>query len=163
MCGPNSGPTAVTRTAVHTHTPITGSCKSDIAFRPMAAPSSSDTVECTDLDNHEFAQYILQEHGTYFPKWVRADMTNSRVRSQPHRFEDMNVVAELIPNMKQRIDQIQAQHTAELEKLYAHQAAQYLDDALDRYAAQDDEANGDYSGVIDVSHSSQKIFPTNYL
>jgi hypothetical protein len=40
----------------------------------MAAPSSSDTVERTDLDNHEFAQYILQEHGTYFPKWARADM-----------------------------------------------------------------------------------------
>jgi|SRR6266850_2300668 len=48
--------------------------RSDIAFQLMAAPSSSDTVERTDLDNHEFAQYILQEHGTYFPKWARADI-----------------------------------------------------------------------------------------
>jgi hypothetical protein len=37
----------------------------------MATPSSTETVERTDLENHEFAQYILQEHGTYFPKWAR--------------------------------------------------------------------------------------------
>ena len=64
----------------------------------------------------------------------------------------MSSLTESVPNLKQRINQMQTQHTAELEKLYAHQAAQYLDDALDRYAAQDDEANGDYSGVIDVCH-----------
>ena len=58
-----------------------------------------------------------------------------------------------ISGAKQRIDQIQAQHDVELEKLYKRQAAQYLDDALDRYAAQDDEASGDYSDVIDVSRS----------
>jgi hypothetical protein len=75
----------------------------------------------------------------------------------------MNVFAETIPNLKHRIDQIQIQHTAELEKLHAHQVAQYLDDALDRYAAQDDEANGDYSGIIDVSHSLKKKFPANHL
>jgi len=75
----------------------------------------------------------------------------------------MNPFAESIPNLKQRINQIQEQHTAELEKLHAHQAAQYLDDALDRYAAQGDEANGDYSGIIDVSHSLKKQIPTNHL
>jgi hypothetical protein len=54
--------------------PITGSGISDIAPRLMAAPSSPETVERTDLEKHEFAQYILREHGTYFPKWARADM-----------------------------------------------------------------------------------------
>jgi hypothetical protein len=53
--------------------------------------------------------------------------------------------------MKQRIDQLQTQHTAELEKLYARQAAQYLDDALDRYAAQNDEAESGYSESDDIN------------
>lgn len=65
----------------------------------------------------------------------------------------MEPLPDSISGTRQRIDQIQAQHDVELEKLYARQAAQYLDDALDRYAAQDDEANGDYSDAIDVSHS----------
>jgi hypothetical protein len=66
----------------------------------------------------------------------------------------MDPFTESIPNLKQRINQTQEKHTAELEKLYAHQTAQYIDDALDRYAAQSDEANGDdYSDIIDVSHS----------
>src|SRR6266853_6158576 len=69
----------------------------------------------------------------------------------------MSSLTESVPNLKQRINQMQTQHTAELEKLYARQAAQYLDDALDRYAAQDDEANGDYSGVIDVCHFQKKF------
>jgi hypothetical protein len=68
----------------------------------------------------------------------------------------MTPLTESISDTKQRINQIQTQHTTELEKLYARQAAQYLDDALDRYGAQDEEANGDYAGVIDVGHS-QKI------
>jgi hypothetical protein len=62
----------------------------------------------------------------------------------------MSGFVESVPNMKQRIDQLQAQHTAELEKLYTRQAAQYLDDALDRYAAQNDEADSGYSDEIDV-------------
>jgi len=37
----------------------------------MAAPSSTETVERTDLEKHDFAQYILREHGMYFPKWAR--------------------------------------------------------------------------------------------
>jgi hypothetical protein len=72
----------------------------------------------------------------------------------------MTVFVDSIPNLKQRIDQIQTQHSAELEKLYAHQAAQYFDDALDRHAAQNDEAGDDYSGIIDVRRFS-KISPTN--
>lgn len=60
---------------------------------------------------------------------------------------------ESVPNMKQRINQLQTQHTAELEKLYARQAAQYLDDAIDRYAAQNDEADNDYSDDINVCRS----------
>jgi hypothetical protein len=75
----------------------------------------------------------------------------------------MTPFSDSVPNVKQRINQTQAQHTAELEKLYAHQAAQYLDDVLDQYAAQDDEANGDYSGVIDVCHSPKKKIPTNHV
>ena len=62
----------------------------------------------------------------------------------------MSGFVESVPNMKQRIDQLQAQHTAELEKLYVRQAAQYLDDALDRYEAQNDEAESGYSDDINV-------------
>jgi len=101
--------------------------------------SSAENVERSDLDKHEFAQYILREHGSYFPK-----------------FDDMTVFVDSIPNLKQRIDQIQTQHSAELEKLYAHQAAQYFDDALDRYAAQNDEASDDYSGIIDELYDQSR-------
>jgi hypothetical protein len=69
------------------------------------------------------------------------------------RFADMSLVTESIPNLKQRINQLQTRHTAQLEKLYAHQAAQYLDEALDQYMAQKDEANGGCSGEIDVRPS----------
>jgi hypothetical protein len=61
--------------------------------------------------------------------------------------------------MKQRINQLQTQHTAQLDKLYARQAAQYLDDALDRYAAQDDEANSGYSDDINVCPSQDLRTP----
>lgn len=71
----------------------------------------------------------------------------------------MSVFAESVPDLKQRIKQLQTRHTTELEKLYAHQAAQYLDDALDQYTAQNDEANGGYSGSIDVCYS--QAFPAN--
>jgi hypothetical protein len=74
LCVNQFGPGVAARAIQLSTVPITGSGKSNIAFQLMAAPSSSDTVERTDLDNHEFAQYILQEHGTYFPKWARADM-----------------------------------------------------------------------------------------
>jgi hypothetical protein len=62
----------------------------------------------------------------------------------------MSGFVESVPNMKQRINQLQTQHTAELEKLYARQAAQYVDDAIDRYAAQNDEADSGYSDDINV-------------
>lgn len=65
----------------------------------------------------------------------------------------MSSFVESIPYLKQRIDQLQTQHTAELEKLYEHQAAQYLDDALDRYASQSDEADDGYSADISVRRS----------
>ncbi len=55
----------------------------------------------------------------------------------------MPVFVESVPNLKQRINQLQVQHTAALEKLYEDQAARYLDDALDRYLAQDDVADDD--------------------
>jgi hypothetical protein len=67
-----------------------------------------------------------------------------------HRLADMSAFTESIPDLKQRINQLQTRHTGELEKLCAHQAAQYLDDALDQYMAQNDEANGGYSADIDV-------------
>ena len=62
----------------------------------------------------------------------------------------MSGFVESVPNVKQRIDQLQTQHTAELENLYARQAEQYLQDARDRYAAQNDEADTGYSDGIDV-------------
>jgi len=62
----------------------------------------------------------------------------------------MSGFVESVPNVKQRIDQLQTQHTAELENLYARQAEQYLQDARDRYAAQNDEADTGYSDDIDV-------------
>ncbi|KAI0306034.1 hypothetical protein B0F90DRAFT_1814841 [Multifurca ochricompacta] len=107
--------------------------------------SSAEHIERSDLDKHEFAQYILQEHGTHFPK-----------------FADMSVFVESIPDLKQRINQLQTQHAAELEKVYARQAAQYLDDALDRYMAQDDEAaNGSYSGIINELYGQPRRERTN--
>ena len=60
----------------------------DIAFRLMAAPSSAETVERTDLEKHDFAQYILQEHGMYFPKWARADMA---VLGNAHNHADSRI------------------------------------------------------------------------
>jgi hypothetical protein len=72
------------------------------------------------------------------------------------RFADMSVFTESVPNLKQRINQLQTRHTAQLENLYAHQATQYLDEALDQYMAQSDEANGGgYSEDIDVRFFSR--------
>ncbi len=62
----------------------------------------------------------------------------------------MSGFVESVPNVKQRIDQLQTQRTTELEKLYARQAEQYLEDALDRYAAQNDAGDGGYSDDINV-------------
>lgn len=121
----------------------------------MATP---EDVDYADIEKHEFAQYILREHGTYFPKWAPVDVESLR-HSQSCRFEDMSGFVESAPNVKQRIDQLQTQHTAQLEKLYARQAAQYLEDALDRYAAQDDEAGSGYSDDINVRHSQ---YSTNF-
>jgi hypothetical protein len=112
--------------------------------------SSTETIERSDLDKHEFAQHILREHGTYFPKWAVAEITMLGTTHNLHRLADMSAFTESVPDLKQRINQLQTRHTAELEKLYAHQAAQYLDDALDQYMAQNDEANGGYSADIDV-------------
>jgi hypothetical protein len=67
----------------------------------------------------------------------------------------MSGLVESVPNLKQRINQLQAQHLDELENLYAHQASRYLDDALDRYLAQDEEAGGGgYAQAIEV-----RLFP----
>ncbi|KAI9464483.1 hypothetical protein BJY52DRAFT_1249381 [Lactarius psammicola] len=103
------------------------------------SPPPVEHIERSDLDKHEFAQYILQEHGTYFPK-----------------FSDMSVFVESAPNLKQRINQLQAQHNAELEKLYAHQAARYLDDALDRYLAQDEDADSGYVKTVEELYDGSR-------
>lgn len=66
----------------------------------------------------------------------------------------MSVLVESASNLKQRINQLQAQHSTELENLYAHQATRYLDDALDRYLAQNEEADSGYAQAIDV-----RLFP----
>jgi hypothetical protein len=117
---------------------------------------SAENIERSDLDKHEFAQYIFQQSGTYFPKWGCCHFISPEEKKKltlSRRFADMSVFTESIPNLKQRINQLQTRHTAQLEKLYAHQAAQYLDEALDQYMAQSDEANGGYSGDIDVCPS----------
>jgi hypothetical protein len=74
----------------------------------------------------------------------------------------MSGFVESVPNLKQRIDQLQTQHTAELENLYAHQADQYLQDARDRYAAQNDEADTSYSDDIDVRSSQHLRMPPGW-
>ena len=74
----------------------------------------------------------------------------SQITHNPPRSEDMSGFVESVPNVKQRIDQLQTQHTEELGKLCARQAEQYLEDARDRYAAQNDEAGPCYSDDIDV-------------
>lgn len=66
---------------------------------------------------------------------------------------------ESAPNLKQRINQLQAQHLTELEKLYADQAVRYRDDALDRYLAHDEEADSGYAKAIDVRFYPK--FPVN--
>ena len=119
----------------------------------MAAPgpSSAENVDYSDIEKHEFAQYFLREHGTYFPKWGTSERCIPQNHSRSHRSEDMSGFVESVPNVKQRIDQLQTQHTAELEKLCARQAEQYLEDARDRYAAQNDEDDDpSYSDDIDV-------------
>ncbi|KAH9026385.1 hypothetical protein EDB85DRAFT_175070 [Lactarius pseudohatsudake] len=103
------------------------------------SPPPAEHIERSDLDKHEFAQYILQEHGTYFPK-----------------FSDMSVFVESAPNLKQRINQLQAQHSTDLEKLYAHQATRYLDDALDRYLARDEEADDGYAKTIEELYDGSR-------
>jgi hypothetical protein len=114
------------------------------------SPPPAERIERSDLDKHEFAQYILQEHGTYFPKWATATCRLSRKHSYFCRFSDMSVFVESPPNLKQRINQLQAQHSVELEKLYAHQAVRYLDDALDRYLAHDEEADSGSAKAVEV-------------
>jgi hypothetical protein len=83
----------------------------------------------------------------------------SKDRSQPPRSEDMSGFVESVPNVKQRVDQLQTQHTAELEKLGARQAEQYLEDARDRCAAQNDEADTGYADDIDVRCSQHSRTP----
>jgi hypothetical protein len=137
-------------------------CGSSLCSTKMAVPgpSSAENVDYSGIEKHEFAQYILREHGTYFPKWGTSERCISQNHSQPHRSEDMSGFVESVPNVKQRVDQIQTQHTEELGKLYARQAEQYLEDALDRYAAQDDEDNtSGYSDRIDVRCSQHSRTP----
>lgn len=130
-------------------------CVMSFVVQPMAVPgpSSAENVDYSDIEKHEFAQYILREHGTYFPKWGTSERCIPQNHSHPHRSEDMSGFVESVPNVKQRIDQIQTQHTEQLEKLCARQAEQYLQDAADRYAAQNDEADASYSDAVDVRFS----------
>jgi hypothetical protein len=57
--------------------------QSTFVVQPMAAPgpSSAENMDYSDIERHEFAQYILREHGTYFPKWG----TSGRCISQADR------------------------------------------------------------------------------
>lgn len=73
----------------------------------------------------------------------------------------MSVFVESPSNLKQRINQLQAQHSAELEKLYADQAVRYLDDALDRYLAQDEEADNGYAQTVEVRLSPFFFYVNN--
>ena len=43
-------------------------------FHLMAAPSFTENIDYDDIEKHEFAQHILREHGTYFPKWASLDV-----------------------------------------------------------------------------------------
>ena len=70
----------------------------------------------------------------------------------------MSVLVESAPHLKRRINQLQDQHSADLDNLYTHQATRYLDDALDRYLAQDEEAGGGYTQTIDVGFFFFRLF-----
>ena len=63
-----------------------------LCFELMAAPSSAENIDYTDIENHEFAQYILREHGAYFPKWAPADVVilrNAHIHAESRRCPDL--------------------------------------------------------------------------
>ena len=59
-----------------------------LCFQLMA---SAEDIDYTDIENHEFAQYILREHGAYFPKWAPADVViirNAHIHAESRRCPD---------------------------------------------------------------------------
>jgi len=101
---------------------------------------ASSSQQWDALDKHEFAQYVLEENGSYFPSLL--------VMKENEQY------VETLATVKLRINQLQNQHTSDLEKLYQHQAEQYLDDALDRYLQYDD--------LVAAKESQQPLRPNDF-
>ncbi|KAI0313199.1 hypothetical protein OF83DRAFT_573963 [Amylostereum chailletii] len=80
------------------------------------------------LDKHEFAQYVLEETGEYFPSLAEIQATTE--------------LPNTLSSLKQRVNELETRHTEDLERLYDHQAQRYLDDAHDRYLQFDDTQVG---------------------
>lgn len=75
------------------------------------------------LRQREFAQYVLEEKGSYFPSL-----------SEMKKSESVTLA-----NVKQQIKDLENRHDRDLQNLFKHQADQYLDEALDRYLQYDDD------------------------
>ncbi|EIM80436.1 uncharacterized protein STEHIDRAFT_135316 [Stereum hirsutum FP-91666 SS1] len=71
------------------------------------------------MAKHEFAQYVLEEKGSYFPSLAEMKA------SGPPR--------DTVDGLQRSINEKQSEFTNDLDKLYQHQAQRYLDDAYDRY------------------------------
>ncbi|KAH9939151.1 hypothetical protein B0H21DRAFT_50111 [Amylocystis lapponica] len=78
------------------------------------------------VERRQFAEDVLQLKGTYFPGLTAA--------------KEMEERPETAASIKEHISDLQRQHYVDLRTLYAWQADDYLDDALDRYHANDDAA-----------------------
>ncbi|KAI0045810.1 hypothetical protein FA95DRAFT_1596621 [Auriscalpium vulgare] len=116
--------------------------------KTMSYMALATTADLDAVDKYEFAQWLLEETGEFFPSTDEMKVDGT---FDIHTLDDVEA----------RIQALQTRHTKELEKLYARQAEQYHDEALDRYAAYDEtpayvKACADYMPSIKMTYSTSR-------
>ncbi|TFY71289.1 hypothetical protein EVG20_g1720 [Dentipellis fragilis] len=84
----------------------------------------SKASEWHALAKYDFAQHVLRNSGTYFPSLSE--------------MKENEKVPDTLSGVKKRINQLENQHTSDLENLFKYQGQLYMDDALHRYEQYDE-------------------------
>ncbi|KAA1468994.1 hypothetical protein DENSPDRAFT_834501 [Dentipellis sp. KUC8613] len=84
----------------------------------------SKASEWQALAKYDFAQHVLKSSGTYFPSLSE--------------MKENEKALDTLSGVKQRINQLENQHTSDLENLFKYQGQLYMDDALHRYEQYDE-------------------------
>ncbi|KDQ50148.1 hypothetical protein JAAARDRAFT_142389 [Jaapia argillacea MUCL 33604] len=109
-------------------------------------PSTSSQIEA--IENHRFAQYVLEHRGYDFP----SSLTEMKELTMPPT----------IPSLKARISRLKEQHEKEVEDLLEYQAREYLVDALDSYMERDECFDMD-PNERDILERDPKIYFMNRM